>query len=593
MKRKRKTDMQEAKSKSSVLINALLAAALSAVFAVVAGLLYSYTYGVNDDAFIGNVLMGAMTGSPDAHVVYIKYPLAVILTGLFKIIPSVNWHYALLISCFIVCIFLVNFRIFNNCKKLINKFILSIVFMLCFWFCLAKQITMIHYSMCAGVLVGTAIFWFLTIKYKSTRLNLALNYIVCLMLLFVAYALRSRTLFMLLPLAAVAFIYKFIKAKPIFSKKNIIRWIVFPIVLFIGVGAIELLHSAQYKDDKWQQFIKFNDARTTIYDFYGLPEYEKNKEIYESVGVDKTRQYMYEQYYLEFTNGTKDNMLEVIADTRVAEFNKELPFAKRVIKTFKELPKNLFAKKYQPISIFVIALFILELIFAIIFKKKRAILFLALSFLATLVPWLYMIFMNKPVERVTYGIWVANFVTLIAILIDNIDFIREKLLDINHKTLIKTVVSIIVILAFVLGIGLNYKKVQKNVTRSIGSGKVRLALEEYCESHPENLYIYETQTFNTIGYDMKSMDNSKMNLIWPGGWCAKMPSMAKIWNGYGISDIEKFVIDNKNVYFVSYADIDLTYIEDFYQANYKKGNLTKVEEKTFDGVIFNIYQLSK
>ena len=585
--------MQEAKSKSSVLINALLAAALSAVFAVVAGLLYSYTYGVNDDAFIGNVLMGAMTGSPDAHVVYIKYPLAVILTGLFKIIPSVNWHYALLISCFIVCIFLVNFRIFNNCKKLINKFILSIVFMLCFWFCLAKQITMIHYSMCAGVLVGTAIFWFLTIKYKSTRLNLALNYIVCLMLLFVAYALRSRTLFMLLPLAAVAFIYKFIKAKPIFSKKNIIRWIVFPIVLFIGVGAIELLHSAQYKDDKWQQFIKFNDARTTIYDFYGLPEYEKNKEIYESVGVDKTRQYMYEQYYLEFTNGTKDNMLEVIADTRVAEFNKELPFAKRVIKTFKELPKNLFAKKYQPISIFVIALFILELIFAIIFKKKRAILFLALSFLATLVPWLYMIFMNKPVERVTYGIWVANFVTLIAILIDNIDFIREKLLDINHKTLIKTVVSIIVILAFVLGIGLNYKKVQKNVTRSIGSGKVRLALEEYCESHPENLYIYETQTFNTIGYDMKSMDNSKMNLIWPGGWCAKMPSMAKIWNGYGISDIEKFVIDNKNVYFVSYADIDLTYIEDFYQANYKKGNLTKVEEKTFDGVIFNIYQLSK
>ncbi len=588
--------MNKNESKKKAAINFLIAAVLTAVFAIVAGLLYSYTYGVNDDAFIGNVLMGTFTGSPDAHVVYIKYPLAAILVGLFKIFPAVNWHFALLISCFIICVFLVNFRIFNSLKKLSNKIILSCIFMLCFWFCLAKQITMIHYSMCAGVLVGTAIFYFLTIKYESTKINIALNYIVAFLLLFTAYGLRSRTVFMLMPLAVVAFIYKFIKANPIFTKKNIIRWIVFPIILFIGIGEIEIIHNTQYKSDAWEEFLEFNDARTTIYDFYGLPEYEANKEIYKSVGVDKTRQYMYEQYYLEFLDGTSEDMLAQVANYQKSQFNKKLPFGKRVVKTLKELPKNIFAKKYQPISIFAIALFVLLLVLSIIFKNKRTLLFLVLAFIATLIPWCYMIYMNKPVERVTYGIWVANLVTMIGLIIDNVDEINEHLPSIDRNTLkifAKSATSSIVIIALLLGIGLNYKKVQKYVNGSIESGHVREELEAWCEEHPENLYIYDTQTFNTLGYDMKNMDNSFMNLVWPGGWCARMANLESNWPKFKIKDLEKEIVEKDNIYLVAYADIDMTYWTDFYQVNYKMGTLTKVDEKTFEGINFSIYSLSK
>ncbi len=588
--------MSSNESKKKVAINLLIAAALTAVFAIVAGLLYSYTYGVNDDAFIGSVLIGKLTGSPDAHVVYIKYPLAAILTILFKIFPTVNWHFALLISCFVICVFLVNFRIFNNLKKLSNKIILSCIFMLCFWFCLAKQITMIHYSMCAGVLVGTAIFYFLTIKYESTKLNIALNYIVALLLLFTGYALRSRTVFMLMPLAIVAFIYKFIKAKPIFTKKNIVRWIIFPIVLFIGIGGIEVLHNAQYKSDAWKDFLEFNDARTTIYDFYGLPEYEANKKLYESVGVDKTRQYMYEQYYLEFLDGTSEDMLTKVANYQENKVDKNLPFGKRVVKTLKEFPKNIFAKKYQPISIFVIALFVLLLVASIIFKKNRSLLFLVLAFIATLIPWGYMIYMNKPVERVTYGIWVANLVTMIGLIIDNVSEINEKLPVVDKnlvKVIAKSVVSTIIIIALLLGIGLNYKKVQKYVNGSIESGHVREKLETFCKEHPENLYIYDTQTFNTLGYDKKSMDGTFLNLVWPGGWCARMANLESIWPKFGINDLERDIVEKDNIYLVAYSDIDITYWTDFYQSNYKKGVLTKVDEKTFEGINFSIYSLSR
>ncbi len=588
--------MQSYEGKKKVIIDVLIAALLTAVFAIIAYLLYSYTYGVNDDAFIGSVLMGSLTGSPDAHVVYIKYPLASVLVFLFKIFPAVNWHYALLIACFIICVFLVNFRIFSNIKKWINKFIFSVIFMLCFWFCLAKQITMIHYSMCAGVLTGTAIFWFITIKHESSKLNLALNYITALLLLFTAYGLRSRTVFMLMPLAAVALIYKLIKAKPIFTKKNIIRWIIFPVVLFVGIGGIEVLHNANYKSDAWQEFLKFNDARTTIYDFYGLPEYEENKELYNDLGVDKTRQYMYEQYYLEFTDGTSNDMLGSVASYQVKKVKKALPFGKRIAKTIKELPKNLFAKEYQPISIFVICLFVALIVLSIIFKKNRTLLFLILAFIATLIPWGYMIYMNKPVSRVTYGIWVANLVTMIGLLIDNSDEIRKmlsKVREIKFANYTKIIVSVVIALALLLGIGLNYKKVQKYVNNSIKSGQVRIALENWCKENPENLYIYETQTFNTIGYDMKSMKGKFSNIVWPGGWCAKMANLESIWPKLGIDNLEKDIAQKDNIYLVSYSDIDMSYWENFYQANYKKGNLTKVDEKTFEGINFSIYSLSK
>ena len=570
--------------------NLLLSLLLTAALFAVAALLYRFTYGVIDDPFITTVLNGAYTGTPDAHVVYIKYPLAWIFMTLFRIIPSVNWHFLYLTGCFAVCIFAVNYRICSNVKKILPKIIFCILFMLLFWLCMAKMILTAHYSMCAATLAATGLFCFGTIRPDCSKGARVLNIFFVLLLLWNAYALRARTLFMLLPLGGVLFLYQFFREKPYFSFRNLVRWLSIPILLFIGLGTIELVHNAQYRDKAWQEFLSFNDARTTLYDFYGLPEYEKNKDFYQSLNISGAREYMYEKYYLEFQDNVPEDALSRIADHRVEEYKQDMPTGKRIVETLKALFPNLALKTYLPVSWICGAAFFIFLLIALIMAKWRLVWTLVLGIIASLIPWLWMIYMGKPTSRVTMGIWAADLLFLAALLISNSDRIKEW---VEEKSVLCYILSVIVAALLVFGIVRGYGKIASAQEKTISSGLARSSLENYCESHPENLYICESEIVNGLGFDVRAVDNSLQNLYWPGGWTAKMAQSKEIWARFGISDIEKAAAQDDNVYIVAFEETDMDYWTDFYREQYPGIVLKETERIECDQIPFKVYQLQE
>ena len=583
-------------TRKGTFLNIILAAVLTAACVIVVRIFYVFTYGVIDDAFIQMVLSGAYTGVPDAHVVYIKYPLAWILKTLFTVMPGFNWHFHLLTGCFVTSVFLVVFRICSNVRKVLNKLLLSILFELLFVLCLVKLYTTAHYSMCAGVLVGTAIFYFLTIKKDCSAGNRCLNYIVCLLLLYLAYCLRARTVFMLLPLAFVAFLYQFFREKPAFRAKNVIRWILFPILLFAGLAALELGNRTAYRSEEWKAFLTFNDARTTLYDFYGVPPYEGNEEFYDSLGISKERVVMYKDgYYLEFTDGMEEDMLPQIADHAVKITYEKVPFGERLLLTLKALPKNLAAKTYRPMSLIAAGLFLFLLIASLFARKRILFLFLLLAIIASLIPWLYMIFMGKPAARVTSGIWYADILFTLALLLHHAEEISAW---IDRKEKAAPVVKILVKVILAVGCGVllfggiwkQYRKTEQDVWNILITGSVRAKLEEWCESNPDNLYVCESDVIN-LGFDQSVMDDSFHNLYWPGGWPSKMPQAKEIWGRYGIDSIETAILENEHVYLIAFTDCDMTYWTDFYKEKDPAVKLTKTETLEFDGVSFAVYRL--
>ncbi|MBR5931621.1 MAG: hypothetical protein IKZ95_06285 [Lachnospiraceae bacterium] len=590
--------MTDNHTRKGTFLNIILAAVLTAAFVIVVRIFYVFTYGVIDDAFIQMVLSGAYTGTPDAHVVYIKYPLAWILKMLFTAVPGVNWHFHLLTGCFVASVFLVVFRICSNIKKILNRILFSVLFELLFLLCLAKWYTTAHYSMCAGVLVGTAIFYFLTIKKDCSAGNRILNYIVCLLLLYLAYCLRARTVFMLLPLAFVAFLYQFFREKPAFRAKNVIRWILFPILLFAGIAGLELGHRAAYRSEEWKAFLTFNDARTTLYDFYGVPPYEGNEAFYGSLGISKERALMYKDgYYLEFTDGMEEDMLPQIAEYAVKISYEKVPFGERLLLTLKALPKNLAAKTYRPMSLIAAGLFLFLLIASLFARKKKLFLFLLLGIVASLIPWLYMIFMGKPAARVTSGIWYADILFVLALFLFHAEEVaawigRKENAPAIVKMLAKVILAAGCAVLLFGGIWKQYGKVEKDAHSILASGTVRAKLEEWCESNPENLYVCESDVI-TLGFDQSVMDDSFHNLYWPGGWPSKMPQAKEIWDRYGITSIETAILTNEHVYLIAFADCDMTYWTDFYKEKDPNVKLTKTETLEFDGVGFAVYRLRR
>ena len=585
-------------TKKGTFLNLILAILLTAVFVIGVRLFYVFTYGVIDDPFIETVLSGAYTGTLDAHVVYIKYPLAWILKTLFSIWPQINWHFHLLTGCFSASAFLVTFRICSNVQKILNKILLSILFLLLFLYCLARLYTTAHYSMSAGVLTGTGIFYFLTIKNECGRANRILNYIVCLLLLYLAYCLRARTLFMLLPLAFVAFLYKFFSAKPAFTRQNIVRWILFPIILFVGIGALELSHRAAYRSEEWKAFLSFNDARTTMYDFYGVPPYEGNEAFFEELGISKERLFLFkDRYYLELTDGMQDDFLNRMADRAVEESYVKVPKGERIGLTFKALLPNLMEKAYRPMSLITMGLFVLVLLAAILTRHWRLLVHTLLAIPASLIPWLYMIFMGRPVARVASAIWYADLLFLLALVIDHAEPIRSFLTKKNPKASAgkvvgKVVIAAVLMVALVLGIRADYGKIEKQVNGYVSSGNVRAQLEEWCEGSPGNLYVCESDVI-TLGFNEKKMDGSLQNLYWPGGWPSKMPQAKTIWDRFGITSIESAIPENEHVYLIAFEESDMSYWTDFYREKGTSVKLNQTETLEFDGVRFAVYQLQR
>ncbi|MCF0142802.1 MAG: hypothetical protein HUJ75_05440 [Parasporobacterium sp.] len=590
-----KTDSSQ---RSEILFNIGLSLALTALFVVVLKLFCSFTYAIVDDPYIDDILRGAYTGEASPLVYYIKMPLAVVLSGLYRLAPAVNWHFLLQEGSYYICILLVNYRIFSNVRKKHNRFIFSLLFMAVFFLCFGNCITTGHYSLSAGFLCAGGVFWFLTIPKEITKGRLAVDYIISLVLLWLGYCLRANTLFMVLPVAGIVWIFKALEAEKVFCKKNVIRFIIFPLVLFIGVGGIELINRAEYKQEKWADFESFNDARTQLYDFYTYAPYEGNEEFYESLGISELRYDMIKnRYYLEFMDGTAPDALEQIAEKSVNDYNEAHPFGERLLDAIKALPGHLTKKDYFPESMITAVLLIALFLVSMLAGKWRLTLGTVLAFGAWLVPWVWMIYMNKPVPRVCLSLFGLALMSLLGIIINRAESIRDwfEAKERNHGKAGVAIKIIVAVLCFAGLLGWSVKTqaaTEDSMAEWIRTGNVRAELEAYTEAHPENLYIAETNAFIGLGYNLDNMDNSLKNLYWPGGWSARILPAREIWDRYGIESIEKAIIEEDNIYLVSKARADMSYWVDFYSENYVGVTLTLTDKVFIDDYTFYVYKLS-
>ena len=50
-----------------------------------------FIYDINDDVAMRNVAAGVITGSPDAHLLHIKYLLGLLISGLYTVVPGWDW----------------------------------------------------------------------------------------------------------------------------------------------------------------------------------------------------------------------------------------------------------------------------------------------------------------------------------------------------------------------------------------------------------------------------------------------------------------------------------------------------------------------
>lgn len=575
------------------------------VYAVLA-YFFDFFYDLNDDMVIKDVLAGAYSGSPDGHTNQILYPLGFALSILYKILPEFPVFGFFLCSCFGICFWMITYRMQGFFKKEKVKITCVILMILIFLSLMVWELVYVQYSVVCGVLAGTACFWFYTTPSASSIGEFWKKNIPAVLLIWLAFQIRSEMLLLTGPLIAAAGmlhwaetvkieidVYTDIEKKKnwqhALSKKNICKYIVFIVVLTTGLAAFWGGDYLAYRSAGWQEFRGFFDARTEVYDFTWYPDYEVQKDFYEENGISEIQYRLIDNYNFGLDETITENTLEIIASygERPEMFGS---MASRLKYSLIDLAKRSISPADAPYNYFVLAGYGLVIGLAVLQKDKKYIWKLILLLIMRTVPWVYVIYVQRAVDRITHPLYIAEFLILLAMLVKEL---YDRPLW-NVEKYFRMAAAGVLAATALISLPFGFMKAEAEQVRREQMMVNQELLDDYAKANPENFYFLDV--YSTVGFVekmFKNVDNSRKNYDLLGGWICKSPLQKKALQQYteAASIEEAFLTDN--IYFVAEKAQDILFMEDYYESKGMDVELEVVETVGEGENPFLIYQVKE
>lgn len=186
---------------------------------------FDFYYDLNDDTMIKDIISGAYTGIPSGYSVQMLYPLSFCVSLLYRAIPGVSWYGLFLCTCQFGAAALIAWRATGLVKKQWMQFMALIFEGIVFLGVLIRQLVMVQYSVTSGICMATAIFLYLTGEEKESPRQYWKQNIVPIVLVVLAFMIRTEMCLMLLPFLFLAGFGKWMAQEEIFKVKHWKRYL--------------------------------------------------------------------------------------------------------------------------------------------------------------------------------------------------------------------------------------------------------------------------------------------------------------------------------------------------------------------------------
>ena len=296
---------------------------------------FDYYYDLNDDVLMKEILSGNYTGVPEGHNIQMLWLVSAAISLLYRIIRIVPWYGIFLCACQFGALFLILNRSFGICTSRKAKLTVGLVETLLFFSMMMEHLVAVQYTITCTMLAAAAVFWFLTSKPQKEPVLFIRSNIPAILLVFLAYLIRSEMLLLVLPMICVAGVVKWSFEEKVFTKENFIKYLgvigLILLSLLIGEGT----HRIAYGSKEWRTFTTLFDNRTELYDFQKIPSYQENKEFYDRIGISESEQILFDNYNFGIDEEIDETIMGQIADY-AGELNQEAqPFIPKFQKYFK------------------------------------------------------------------------------------------------------------------------------------------------------------------------------------------------------------------------------------------------------------------
>lgn len=438
-----------------------------------------------DDAIIRDIIAGNYSGTPDGHAVFVGYPLAWLMSCLYKMLPDIEWYGNIWSAGLVVSVFVIIKDILFEIKHLgrfvkiaISIFILMGIYMPIF---IVQQFTIL-----SGVLAGTSIYFVLSGNKKK--------YVFCFMLF--SFLVRADMFFVAVPFILLGELYFLYQKRFNYNIKDMIRQmlaICLMVICVFGIGKSSE-HFA-YDSEQWKNYMTYNKSRAMLYDYTDLMNNDSYIEDFKRAGINENTYFILKKYMIYFDNDINKNTLDIAKS--VIDNKNETGLISKAQNSIIKVEKRSI-KDYWQYNLIVWMLIILILLSLVIQKRRRESIFVILSEIGREIIVFFLQYNGRLPDRVYIGIFMLELFFLIKIIMS------ETIIITNLKC--KKICVLCVV--FLLCMCQNYKVQLSHRNYMIEAyDNINSKIVEYCRENTENIYFVNMPTNQYVFENRYISDN--------------------------------------------------------------------------------------
>lgn len=549
--------------------NCILAFVVMGASALLMGFFFDFYFDMNDDTMMRDIMSGVYSGTPDGHNMQTLYPLGALIALCYRICGSFPWYGAFLFLCQFGCFFLVSVRlctltdVFFAQKRMggggvedrgahrhfAGKLLCLSTAVIFQWGIWLTHMVNVQYTITCGMLVGAAVFLFLTMPERvSFGKTFLIGSLPPLFLFLLAFHLRSEMALLTLPFLGLAGLFCWWEERPVLEKKNLCKYGGLALLLLAGMGISAGADSFAYGGE-WRTFRQFFNDRTTIYDFYpealagDIPD-----AALEELGVSPGAQQLLANYNFGLDDRIDGQMLsqvsvyakEQIGGGRdwVAIFKEKLPLYRYRSFHSGDAPYNLLVILGYGANIAAIALLLRRDIRSLL----AAVMQLFMVGLVRSALWMFILVRGRDPERITHPLYLVEFGILAGMFLWHLRRGKSKERTpedgadgrVTVRYLLFGTAAALVLLS-AGGVWKAFPLVQEDQERRLEVNRDWEKIDAYCRAGTD-LFFFE-DVYSTVAFSGKLLEcreNAPANYDIAGGWMCKSPLYREKLAAFGI-----------------------------------------------------------
>lgn len=503
-------------------------------------------FATNDDYRMSLIVSGAYTGEPSSTLVFMKYPIAWILSGLYRITSSVPWYGIATILCILIPSSIICYFILSDANRAGNTKCGLMLYFLFYLFIVQKHLVLPQFTLTAAFMaIGwLVLLWYMPKDRKSPMYLLCTSFFAA-----VSFSIRMKVFMMIFPVSILVIAAKLIN--DMFSaRKYIIKYIVSMVLTAVLCFSVQIIDN----NNTDSEYKAFNTARSLVYDFGAIPSYSENKDFYDKAGIDETMFYDISARYLDLDGEITTDKMRSVANISKSR-HQGASLGKKIMRAALEAPSYFLESGLLYQTAFCVILLACA---AFILCRKKKYVFVSFVFCTAagmVLEMTYLCYISRVMDRLTEVMILAISVSCILALCNTFQKTDTAKCCGAARIYKAAAVLCIAFLTFYFAVS-NQKAISSKADGQHLINSRLKVLNMLAASDKEAFYFYDAYDFIAASSDTFAVYDDIVNTDSLGNWYINSSDYFKRNAKYGIrNSVDGLTDANKNIYYAAIGNL--------------------------------------